>query len=157
VARPTRRRTNVTSRHLRPHEDRSVPSKRAALSSDLRTAARVPIAKRRLAEVLGLIATAPTGSKLWLGERWPWTPGTDAAIALRRPRWAVFAMDLSQLRRYADMDADTAVREMNRDRDPWPLVSRQVIPTSAPPRVEPSEPAPPLDEAREPSSPLRRK
>jgi hypothetical protein len=120
-----------------------VPSKRGSLPPDLRTAARIPIAKRRLAEIFELLGPAPAGTRLWLGERWPWTTGTDAALATRRPRWAVFAMDLAQVRRYVAMDPDSAVREMNRDHDPWPLVSRQVIPSPPlPSSAPPSEPPP---------------
>jgi hypothetical protein len=106
-----------------------VPTKRGPLD-DLRRAARGPITKHRLAEVL-VTATSPqpTGAKLWLAERWPWTTGTESAVSTRRPRWAVGAIDLATLTAYAGLDAEAAVREMNRDHDPWPAASKTTLPT----------------------------
>lgn len=133
-----------------------MPSKRGTLPTDLRSVARAPIAKRRLADVFQLAAEAPAASRLWLGERWPWTPGTDAALATRRPRWAVFAMDLAALRRYAAMEPQQAVREMNRDHDPWPIGSRQPIPSPVPPTATTVAESPSDAEISEPSSRPRR-
>jgi len=74
----------------------------------------------------------PAGAQLWLAERWPWTTGTESAISTRRPRWAVCAIDLASLEAHAALDAETAVREMNREHDPWPAASKAVVPDPKP-------------------------
>jgi hypothetical protein len=119
-----------------------VPKKRGAPSPDLRTVARTTIPRRPLAESIASAASAPRSMRLWLADRWPWTPGTESAIAARRPRWAVLALELSAVEPLAALDPEVAVRELNRVHDPWPEESRRIVPSP--------------DAVSEPSSPRRR-
>ncbi len=113
-----------------PHgarHDRDVPSKRGRPPQDLRTAARGAVPKHRLAELIASREPSPPGTKLWLADRWPWTPGTEAALSVRRPRWAVASIEMAALDRPGAHEPEAFVRELNREHDPWPVESRRPI------------------------------
>lgn len=65
--------------------------------------------------------------RLWLAERWPWTPGTEGALHRKRPRWAVAVVELGRVRELAACNAEASVRELNREHDPWPEESKQPV------------------------------
>lgn len=115
-----------------------MPRSRGSIRADLRAASRAPVAKRPLGELLEAAAAAPSDVRLWLAERWPWTPGTEGALHGKRPRWAVAVVELERVRQLPVGNAEASVRELNRAHDPWPEDSKRLVA----PRSRDEAPAP---------------
>ena len=74
--------------------------------------------RRTLGELVGQVRDAASGDRLWVADRWPWTPGMDAMYSERRPRWALADLDLDLVQRVGHLSEEAAVRELNRELDP---------------------------------------
>jgi hypothetical protein len=86
--------------------------------------ARSTVPRHRLDSLIATSAHAVSDAVLWLADGWPWTPATEAAIDVRRPRWAAAMIPIEHVQRVATLDPELAVRELNRAFDPWPPESR---------------------------------
>lgn len=123
VAESSRRTRCLAARIL------DVSRRRPALRSDLRRASRVPVPTQPLGELVAAAPVAESTVRLWLADHWPWTSATGSAYSVLRPRWAVAVFELAELRPLAELDAEAAVRELNRAKDPWPDHARRPIPS----------------------------
>jgi hypothetical protein len=104
-----------------------VLSRHARYRTDLRRVSRAPIARCPLGELLRRAATAPPAMRLWLADRWPWTPDTGSAFSELRPRWAVAFVELAAVPACDPLHPNEAVRELNRAQDPWPTEARRIL------------------------------